>query len=419
MTDKVTDNQNAGVVPPESGQQAEIGRAHAMTRSRKWIVWALIFLVVVVAAAVVLHKQKHPQEAQAPDESVSPHIKVAAAKTGFIGVYINALGNVIPVATVNLYSQVTGRVEAVHYTEGQIVRQGAPLIDIDRRPYQAQLEQAEGTLQRDNALLRQAEMDLERYRQATANDAIARQTYEDQKQTVEQYRGTVRNDAGQVDYAKVQLSYCHLVSPISGRVGLRLVDPGNTIFAGGSNPIVVVTQLQPITVVFNVAEDYLDQVHGEITRRHGLEVDAVDRSDSKKIATGKLLTLDNQIDTSTGTVRFRAQFGNVDLALFPNQFVNARLLVKTLQNVVLVPSAAVQHNGTQAFVYVISGDSAKFHPVTELASEGDTSAVGGLTEGSVVALTGFDKLQNDTRVIVQEHISFGGDAPATQGGIGQ
>jgi multidrug efflux system membrane fusion protein len=375
--------------------------------------------VVVVAAAVVLHKRRHPQEAKAPDESVSPHIKVAAAKTGSIGVYINALGNVTPVATVNLYSQVTGRVEAVHYTEGQIVRQGDPLIDIDSRPYQAQLEQAEGTLQRDNALLRQAEMDLERYRQATANDAIARQTYEDQKQTVEQYRGTVRNDTGQVDYAKVQLGYCHLVSPISGRVGLRLVDPGNTIFSGGSAPIVVVTQLQPITVVFNVAEDYLDQVHGEITRRRGLEVDAVDRSDSKKIATGKLLTLDNQIDTSTGTVRFRAQFGNADLALFPNQFVNARLLVKTLQNVVLVPSAAVQHNGTQAFVYLISGDSTKFHPVTELASEGDTSAVGGLIEGNVVALTGFDKLQNDTRVIVQERISFGGDAPAKQAGVGQ
>lgn len=415
----MTDKQNAGVIPPETGRQANSGDSHAAPRSRKWIVWTLIFLVVVVAAALVLHIQKHPKEAKAPDESVSPHIKVAAAKTGSIGVYINALGNVTPVATVNLYSQVTGRVEAVHYTEGQIVRQGDPLIDIDPRPYQAQLEQAEGTLQRDNALLRQAEMDLERYRQATANDAIARQTYEDQKQTVEQYRGTVRNDTGQVDYAKVQLGYCHLVSPIGGRVGLRLVDPGNTIFAGGSNPIVVVTQLQPITVVFNVAEDYLDQVHGEITRRRGLEVDAVDRSDSKKIATGKLLTLDNQIDTSTGTVRFRAQFGNADLALFPNQFVNARLLVKTLHNVVLVPSAAVQHNGTQAFVYVISGDSAKFHPVTELASEGDISAVGGLTEGNVVALTGFDKLQNDTRVIVQEHTSFGGDAPATQDGIGQ
>lgn len=415
----MTDNQNAGVVPPESGQQAESGRAHAMAKSRKWIVWVLIFLVVVVAVAMVLHKRRHSQEAQAPDVSVSPHIKVAAARKGSIGVYINALGNVTPVATVNLYSQVTGRVEAVHYTEGQIVRQGDPLIEIDPRPYQAQLEQAEGTLQHDNALLRQAEMDLERYRQATANDAIARQTYEDQKQTVEQYQGTVRNDAGQVSYAKVQLSYCHLVSPISGRVGLRLVDPGNTIFSGGSNPIVVVTQLQPITVVFNVAEDYLDQVHGEITRRHGLEVDAVDRSDSKKIATGKLLTLDNQIDTSTGTVRFRAQFVNADLALFPNQFVNARLLVRTLQNVVLVPSAAVQHNGTQAFVYVISGDSAKFHPVTELASEGDTSAVDGLTEGSVVALTGFDKLQNDARVIVQEHISFGGDAPAKQARVGQ
>jgi multidrug efflux system membrane fusion protein len=386
--------------------------------SRKWIVWLLIAITVMILT-VILFKHKEKDKAQAPDEATIPHIKVAGAKRGEIGSYIEALGNVTPLATVNLYSQVTGRVEAVHYMEGQVVHRGDSLIDIDPLPYEAQLEEAEGALQRDKASLQQAEMDLTRYQQATAGDAIARQTYEDQIQTVVQYKGTVRNDAGQVKYAQVQLSYCHLVSPINGRVGLRLVDPGNTIFSGGSNPIVVVTQMQPITVVFNVAEDYLSQVHDEIIRRGRLRVDAFDRSQMAKIATGKLLTLDNQVDTSTGTVRFRAQFDNSDLALFPNQFVNARLLVKTLHNVILVPGSAVQHNGAQAFVYVVNGDMANLRPVVELGSEGDSSAVSGLDDGNVVAVTGFDKLQDGTHVVVESPIPLGAAVPPQQNGVGQ
>jgi multidrug efflux system membrane fusion protein len=317
-----------------------------------------------------------------------------------------------------LYSQVTGRVEAVHYSEGQIVHKGDPLIDIDPRPYEAQLVEAEGTLDHDRALLQQAEMDLTRYQQASVNDAIARQTYEDQKLAVDQYRGTVKNDVGQVQYAQVQLSYCHLVSPINGRVGLRLVDPGNTIFSGNTSPIVVVTQLQPITVVFNVAEDDLSQVRGEITRRHDLAVDAYDRSQLTKIASGKLLTLDNQIDSSTGTVRFRGQFENADLALFPNQFVNARLLVRTLQNVVLVPGVAVQHNGTEAFVYVVSNATAKLHPVSELGTDGDRTGVSGLNEGDVVAITGFDKLEDGSKVVVQGQLT-GSSSSRSQSGARQ
>lgn len=412
----MTDNQNEGTTL--DGKQPARGSEPTKRGSRKWIGWLLIALIVVIFA-VVLQSHKDTSKAQAPDETTIPHIKVAAARRGEIGSYIEALGNVTPVATVNLYSQITGRVVAVHYTEGQIVHLGDALIDIDPLPYEAQLEEAEGTLQRDKASLQQAEMDLARYQQASASDAIARQTYEDQVQTVEQYKGTVRNDVGQLKYAQVQLSYCHLVSPINGRVGLRLVDPGNTIFSGGTNPIVVVTQLQPITVVFNVAEDYLSQVHGEITRRGALPVDALDRSQMAKIASGKLLTLDNQVDTSTGTVRFRAQFENADLALFPNQFVNARLLVKTLHNVILVPAAAVQHNGTQAFVYVVNGGVAKLHPVAEDGTEGDSTAVSSLNEGDVVAVTGFEKLQDGTHVMVQAQIPFGGTVPRQQNGVGQ
>ncbi len=314
---------------------------------------------------------------------------------------MQALGTVTPLASVNLYSQVNGRVVAVHYTEGQMVHRGDPLIDIDPRPYEAQLKQALGTLQHDRGLLAQAEMDLARYQDAADQQAIARQTFEDQKHVVEQYKGTVQNDTGQVEYAQVQLSYCHLTSPINGRVGLRLVDPGNTVFSGASSPIVVVTQLAPITVVFNVAEDDLGQVRDEILHRASLPVDAYDRTQLVKLATGHLLTLDNQIDTSTGTVRFRGQFDNKDLKLYPNQFVNARMLVKTVPNAILIPSAAVQRNGTQAYVYVVQADSVKIHSIEELTTESDLAAVTGLNEGDVVSTTGFEKLQDGTKVKIQ------------------
>ena len=404
----------------QTSQKSPSGDSHRSEQApgkkkRRWVLWVVLVLVILLVARF-LHMRKQrgpkPQPQDTAQQSVVPHIRTATAERGTIGSYIEALGNVTPLATVNVYSQVTGRVDAVHYAEGQIVHKGDPLIDIDPRPFEAQLKQAEGTLDRDQALLKQAEMDLARYEQAVTNDALARQTYEDQKLTVEQYRGTVKNDAGQVEYAQAELSYCHIFSPINGRVGLRLVDPGNTIFSGGTSPIVVVTQLQPITVVFNVAEDDLNQVRGEITHRQKLPVYAYDRSQLTKIAEGRLLTLDNQIDSSTGTVRFRGQFDNGNLALFPNQFVNTRLLVKTMQNVILVPGGAVQHNGTQAFVYLVSNEIAKMHPVSELGTDGDRTAVGGLNDGDVVATTGFDKLQDGAKIVVQNQtVSGGGPRP--------
>jgi membrane fusion protein, multidrug efflux system len=363
----------------------------------------LVPVVLFVLAAIILFAliRKNPQAAQVGgDQMPTPNIRTASVRRGSVGQYIEAIGTVTPLATVNLYSQVNGQVVAVHYVEGQIVHRGDPLVDIDPRPYEAQLQQYQGQLERDQALLKQAEIDLARYREARSVDAVPRQTFEDQEQVVEQYRGAVKNDIGQVKYGEVQLSYCHLTAPISGRVGLRLVDPGNTVFSGGSSPIAVITQLQPVTVVFNVAEDNLDQVRSEITHRHALSVEAYDRSRLTRIATGKLLTLDNQVDTSTGTIRFRGQFENSDLALFPNQFVNARLLVKTLTNQTLVPTAAVQHNGTQAFVYLVSDGAVHLRSVTEIATEGETAAVEGLQPGDVVATSGFDKIQDGTRVAV-------------------
>lgn len=376
-------------------------------KRRPWLGW-LIFLLVVAGVFLLVRKHKSQEDASAttPPPQI-PNIKVAEAHRGSIGYYVEALGTVTPVASVNLYSQVNGQVVAVHYSEGQIVHRGDSLLDIDPRPYEAQLQESEGQLEHDQAVLKQAEMDLARYEQASTPGALARQTFEDQQSTVEQYKGTVKNDVGQVQYAKVQLSYCHLTSPINGRVGLRLVDPGNTIFSGSSSPIVVITQLQPITVVFNVAEDNLSQVHDQILHRSGLPVDAFDRSQQVKLATGKLLTLDNQVDTATGTVRFRGQFENKELNLYPNQFVNARLLVKTLTDAVLVPSAAIQRNGTQAFVYIVDGDTVKTQNVTELTTDGDVSAVDGLNDGAIVPVTGFDKLQQGAKIKVQSQQAFG------------
>ncbi len=380
-------------------------------KRRPWVGILLIAGLVLVVVLVFVHKPKPKADLSALDQPTVVNIKAATVREGDIGIHVDALGTVTPLSTVSLYSQVTGRVVAVNYREGQMVSKGQSLIEIDPRPYEAQLKQAEGTLQHDQGLLKQAQIDLDRYQKAVARNAIAHQTLDDQEQIVEQYKGSVKNDEGQVDYQQVQLSYCHLTAPASGRVGLRLVDPGNTIFAGNANALVVVTQLQPISVVFNVAEDNLAQVRSQILHRTGLAVDAYDRAQLNKIATGHLLTIDNQVDTTTGTIRFRAEFDNRDLALYPNQFVNARLLVSTLHNAMLIPSAAVQRNGVQAFVYKInSNHTATIQNIVEKTTDGNISAVEGLNPGDTVSLTGFDKLQDGTKVEIEE------SAPATTNG---
>ena len=401
-----------------TAEKAEMTPPRSASKRRRWIWLVLIVMAAVIIGGVVRGIRKSQVDKAALVEPPAiPTVKTATAHLGSIGYYVEALGTVTPVATVDIYSQVNGAVVAVHYVEGQMVHRGEPLIDIDPRPYEAQLKEAQGTLQRDRGLLAQAVMDQARYKDAFDQQAIAAQTYEDQKQLVEQYRGTVQNDVGAVEYAQVQLSYCHLASPINGRVGLRLIDPGNTVFSGGSNPLVVITQLQPITVVFNVAEDDLEQVRGEILHRVALTVDAFDRSQQTKLASGKLLTLDNQIDTSTGTVRFRGQFENADLKLYPNQFVNARLLVKTLKDTVLVPTAAVQRNGTQAFVYVVSGNTVKLRMINELTTENGMAAVTGMNAGETVPITGFDKLQDGSKINIEGQSA--GLPSSSQGAGGQ
>jgi multidrug efflux system membrane fusion protein len=371
--------------------------------------------LLAALAAWALYSEFRPKGGPAHPAVVPPAaITVGRSRSGDMNVYIQALGTVTPVYTISVFSQVTGRLLYVQYQQGQMVRQGDPLVDIDPRPYQAQLTQAEGTLQHDYGLLRQASIDLARYRAAFARNAIARQTLEDQEQLEKQYEGTVKADEGAVEFARTQLSYCHIVSPITGRVGLRLVDPGNTVFAGTGSTLVVITQMQPITVVFTVPEDSLPAVESELRKGHTMRVDAFDRSNQDLLATGTLSSLNNEIDTTTGTVKFRADFSNANLALFPNQFVNARLLLKTLHQVTLVPSAALQYNGTDAFVYVVLPDcTVKVQPVKTISSNEHDTAVTGVKPEVDLATSGFDRLENGVHVTF--HAPMPENRPARSG----
>jgi membrane fusion protein, multidrug efflux system len=284
--------------------------------------------------------------------------------------------------------------------EGQTVEKGDPLVDIDPRPYQATLLQAQGALERDQNVLAQARMDLDRYRAAWDRNAIAKQILDDQEKLVLQDEGTVKNDQGTVQYDQVQVDFCHITAPIAGRVGLRLVDPGNVVQSAGTVTLAVITQLTPITVIFTIPEDSLGQVIARLKAGAKLPVDAYDRTAQKKIATGELLTVDNQIDTTTGTVKGRSLFDNKDDALFPNQFVNTRLLVNTLQGVTLVPASAIQQNGQASFVYVIQNNFAHMRSVKAGVSEGGVTQVSGINPGDVVANSSFDKLQDNVAVVI-------------------
>ena len=329
-------------------------------------------------------------------------ITAATATQGDIGVYLDAIGTVTALYTDSITAQVTGVITAVHYKEGQLVHKGDPLIDIDPRQYQALVTQAEGVLERDQNLLAQAEMDLERYREAWSRNAISRQTLEDQEKIVLQDRGTVKNDEGNLRYNQVQLRYCHITAPINGRVGLRLVDPGNLVTANATTSLVVLAETQPITVVATISEDYLTQVMAQPQHGLNLPLEAWDRTNQHKIAMGKVISYDNQIDTTTGTVKVRALFDNAKGTLYPNEFVNTRLLVTTLHNQTLLPSSAIQHNGAAAFVYVIENSQANLRNVKTGVSDAGKTAVQGLKPGEVVADSSFEKLQNGSKVTISE-----------------
>lgn len=372
-----------------------------------WWIWLL--LIALIAGGAYLYftiKQKNTalaakQAAAAAARSVP--VAAVPARKGDIGVYLTGLGSVTPLDTVTVKSRVDGQLMKVLFREGQVVKSGELLAVLDPRPFQVQLTQAEGQLMRDQALLKNAQLDLERYRVLSEQDSIAKQQYDTQKSLVRQYEGAVKNDQGLVDSARLQLVYCRITSPLSGRVGLRQVDAGNIVHATDTNGLVVITQLTPITVIFPIPEDNLPQVLAKLKNGARLTVEAFDREQKQKLAAGYLLTIDNVVDPTTGTVKFKAVFPNKENELFPNQFVNARLLVEVRHDSVIVPSSAIQRGPQGIFVYVVKADrSVAVRPVTLGVTEGGETAVdAGLAPGDIVVSDGAERLHEGSLVEVK------------------
>jgi membrane fusion protein, multidrug efflux system len=329
-------------------------------------------------------------------------VGVAEVHQGDLQIILRGLGTVNPLATVTVRTQINGRLMEVEFKEGQRVKKGDFLAQIDPRIYQAQLEQAQGQLERDQAQLANAKLDLARYQKLNSQDSVARQTLDTQRATVQQDEGIVQNDQGLVDSAKVNLDYCRIDSPVDGKVGLRQVDPGNYVQPGDTNGIVVITQMQPMSVIFTLPEDDIEAVLKQVHAGATLSVQAYDRSDSTLIASGTLETVDNQVDTTTGTVKLRAIFPNDDESLFPSQFVNARLLVETLQNATLIPVAAVQQGTPGSYVYVVNPDNTVSVRVVKLGpTDGQSYVVtSGVSVGDKVVVDGVDRLRDGANITI-------------------
>jgi len=382
------------------------GRTRSTVLLKRWGIGLLAVCLLAIGAYVFFTKsgeaQPRPAKGSLGPARAVPVVAVAA-KRGDIGVYLTGLGSVTPLKTVTVKSRVDGELMAVLYREGQIVRSGDLLAQIDPRPFETQLTQAEGQLIRDQAVLKNAQIDLARYRDLIKQDLIPQQQLDTQVYLVRQYEGTIKTDQGQFDNAKLQLVYSRITAPISGRVGLRLVDPGNIVHANDPSGLVVITQLQPITVVFTIPEDSLPPVLAKLKAGEPLPVEAFDREQKRRLATGSLLTVDNQIDPNTGTVKLKAIFPNEDNELFPNQFVNARLRLDVKHGSTIVPTAAIQRGPQGAFVYVVKADqTVGVRAVTVGVTQGDEASIEtGLSPDEMVVVDGTEKLREGSTVDVK------------------
>ncbi len=378
-------------------------------------------VVVLIAAVLPMRRSDPPASAKTRGAPRTVPVVTATAHAGDMPVYLNGLGTVTAVSTVTVRSRVDGQLLSVAYREGQVVRRGDLLAQLDPRPFQVQMMQAQGQLAKDEATLANAQVDLKRYEALLAEDSIPRQQLDTQVALVKQLEATLESDRAQVENAKLNLVYCRISAPIAGRVGLRLVDPGNIVHASDPNGLVVITQLAPIAVVFTIPADQLSPVSAQMRAGRSLAVEAWDRDLRRRVATGTLEAVDNQADETTGTIRLKAIFSNEDAALFANQFVNARLLVDTLRGTILVPTAALQRSPQETFVWAVKPDgTVEMRSVDVQLSEGDLSAVRqGLSPGQLVVIEGVDSLQPGTKVAAAPPRAAGGGAPPRPGGAGR
>src|SRR5215467_8455246 len=399
---------------PESGSAPGSHASGNSASTARWWIWLLV--IAIAAGGFWWYRSSRAKSADAAVPGAAAGggkgkgpgagayavpVVVATAQSGELPVFYNGLGSVTPVATVTVRSRVDGQLINVAFKEGQFVKQGDLLAEIDSRPFQVQLDQAQGQLAKDQAARRDAEVNYERFKLLFKEGVIPQQQLDTQQAQVGQFDGAIQSDQAQINNAKLQLTYCRITSPISGRVGLRLVDPGNIIHATDASGLVVITQIQPISVVFSLPQDQLPQVYDKLRKGVQLNVDAYDRDNTYKITTGKLLTIDNQIDPTTGTYKLKAAFDNKDSALFPNQFVNAHLLVDVRKGLTLVPVPAIQRGPQGTYVYAVGqGNVVNIRPVTIAQTTSNTAGLSsGLKPGEVVVTDGQDKLQESSKVV--------------------